>query len=78
MSYNSKNYNKWAKEVVKIYNGLKTPDIPDTDIVRIHFPKHNIFISYRQWMNIKGKPIPSEPPTNQMDLFQLFDRQIPA
>lgn len=69
MSYNGKNYNKWAKQVVKKYNELKTPDIPDTEIVRREFPKFHIFISYRQWMNIKGKPFPSEPPTNQLELF---------
>lgn len=72
MSYNSKNYNKWAAEVVKIYNTVKNPDIPDSEIVRREFPKFKIFISYRQWMNIKGRPIPKEAPTNQLDLFAKF------
>lgn len=74
MAYNSNNYNKWATEVVKVYNACKTPDIPDTEIIRKEFPKFNIFLSYRQWMNIKGRPIPKELPTNQLDLFAAFDR----
>lgn len=73
MAYNSKNYNKWAIEVVKVYNACKTPDIPDTEIIRREFPKFKIFLSYRQWMNIKGRPPQSEPSTNQLELFAAFD-----
>jgi hypothetical protein len=69
MSYNSKNYNKWAANVVEVYRALKNADMPDTEIIRREFPKHNIFISYRQWMNIKGRPIPKAQPTRQLELF---------
>ena len=69
MSYNSNNYNKWVNEVIKLYRSLKTPDIPDTEIIRREFPRHNIHLSYRQWMNIKGRPLKKEAPTNQLNLF---------
>lgn len=77
MAYNSKNYHKKAREIVVVYNHVKTPDIPDTHIVRFIFPLHKIYLSYRQWMNIKGTPIPAaEPMTdpNQLALFAQFDR----
>lgn len=74
MAYNSKNYHKKAREIIRIYQTLKNPDKPDTDIVRNEFPKFMIFLSYRQWMNIKGTPIPKETPTNQLALFPEFDR----
>jgi hypothetical protein len=69
MAYNSHNYNKWALQVIKIYKSLKTDDIPDSVIVRREFPKFNIYLSYRQWMNIKGRPMRKEQPTNQLDIF---------
>lgn len=68
MAYNKKNYNKRAQFIIEVYNGAKHPDVPDTKIVRTIFPKFNIFISYRQWMNIKGMPIPKEQPA-QLSLF---------
>lgn len=74
MAYNSNNYNKWVKEVIKLYNDLKTPDVPDTEIIRREFPRHNIYLSYRQWMNIKGRPVKREEPTNQLNLFAEFAR----
>lgn len=58
MAYNNKRYKKFAQYVVSVYEAYKYADIPDTKIVRVHFPKHNIFISYRQWMNIKAMPLP--------------------
>jgi hypothetical protein len=77
MAYNSTNYFKKARQIIAFYKSVKTPDIPDTHIVRIEFPKNNIYISYRQWMNIKGTPIPAAEPMNdpnQLALFAQFDR----
>jgi len=54
MAYNRNNYVKQARHIVEIYNSLKERDKPDSQIVRVEFPKHNIFISYRTWMNIKN------------------------
>ncbi len=69
MSYNRRNYLKTARFIVEIYKQYKHPDVPDTDIVRLHFPKHNIHISYRQWMNIKGIVIPKEITEKQLSFF---------
>lgn len=66
MAYNKKNYNKRAQFIIEVYNNAKYSDVPDTKIVRTVFPKFNIFISYRQWMNIKGAPIPKN---HQLSLF---------
>lgn len=66
MAYNKKNYHKRARYIISVYNDAKHEDIPDTKIVRTVFPKYNIFLSYRQWMNIKGAPIPK---TTQLSLF---------
>ena len=76
MAYNSTNYYKKAREIVAVYKLVKTPDIPDTHIVRVIFPQQKIFLSYRQWMNIKGTPIPAEvlADPNQLALFAEFDR----
>ena len=60
MAYNKTNYNKRARFIIEVYKGAKNPDVPDTKIVSKEFPKHGINISYRQWMNIKGMPIPKE------------------
>jgi len=58
MAYNKNNYYKKCQYIIDIYNSAKHSDVPDTYILRNVFPKNNIFISYRQWMNIKGTPIP--------------------
>lgn len=68
MAYNKINYNKTARFIIDVYKAAKHDDVPDTKIVRTIFPKHNIFISYRQWMNIKGMTIP-QPDTSQLSLF---------
>lgn len=68
MAYNRNNYYKRARFIIAIYNGCKNDDVPDSKIVRLEFPKHNIFISYRQWMNIKGVAIPKDN-INQLSLF---------
>lgn len=60
MAYNKKNYYKWARNVIEIYNKYKYEDVPDTHIIKHKFPLHGVFISYRQWMNIKGMRIPKE------------------
>lgn len=59
MAYNRKNYIIRAQYIVSVYNAYKYEDVPDSYIVRVHFPKHQIFITYRQWMNIKNMPLPS-------------------
>lgn len=46
--------------MIEIYNAAKDFDVPDTKIIKDVFPKNGIFISYRQWMNIKAMPIPKE------------------
>lgn len=68
MAYNKKNYNKRAQFIIDVYKSAKHDDVPDTKIVRTVFPKFNIFISYRQWMNIKGTPIPKQQ-QSQLSLF---------
>ncbi|MBO4233887.1 hypothetical protein [Riemerella anatipestifer] len=69
MAYNRRNYLKKARFIVEVYNSHKHSDVPDTTIVRNVFPKYNIFLSYRQWMNIKGMVIPKEETTTQLSLF---------
>ena len=54
MAYTRNNYIKHVRYIVGIYNSIKEYDKPDTFIVNHIFPKHNIFISYRTWMNIKN------------------------
>lgn len=54
MAYNRNNYLVQVKRILTIYNAEKKEHIPDTYIVRVVFPKHNINISYRTWVNIKG------------------------
>ncbi|MDV3980945.1 hypothetical protein CMT48_07695 [Elizabethkingia anophelis] len=60
MAYNKNNYYKKARKIIEVYNRYKYEDVPDTKIVRNIFPKYDIYISYRQWMNIKGMVIPKE------------------
>lgn len=59
MAYNRTNYLKTVNYIVDIYNKAKERDKPDTQILRYVFPQHGIYISYRQWMNIKSMK-PSE------------------
>ncbi|TDX86194.1 hypothetical protein [Epilithonimonas xixisoli] len=68
MAYNRNNQIKRLQYIISVYQQYKHSDVPDTHILRIHFPKHHIFISYRQWMNIKGTPVP-KPTTEQLSLF---------
>ena len=68
MAYTRTNYLKKAAHIIAIYKSIKEPDKPDTRIVAHDFPAHNIFISYRQWMNIKGMK-PSEYAPSQLALF---------
>lgn len=68
MAYNRNNHLKRIASIVAVYNNHKNDDVPDTAIVRNIFPKHNIHISYRTWMYIKGTPI-SSLPKNQLSLF---------
>jgi hypothetical protein len=69
MAYNRQNYVKRAKYIISVYNQYKQSDVPDTRILNNYFPKHNIFISYRQWMNIKGMVFPKEENHQQLSLF---------
>lgn len=68
MAYNRNNYFKRARYIIDIYKSVKHDDVPDTQIVRTIFPKHNIHLSYRQWMNLKGLVIP-QPAQNQLTMF---------
>lgn len=68
MAYNSRNYHRKVHFIVQVYNEAKERDIPDTKILRTVFPKHGIFMSYRQWMNIKAMK-PSDYATGQLTLF---------
>jgi len=58
MAYNRTNYLNKVRKIVEVYNACKAYDIPDTRIVAREFPKHNIFISYSTWMNIKNMAYP--------------------
>jgi hypothetical protein len=59
MAYHREYYLKKSAFIVSVYNMYKAQGIiHDTKIVKNHFPKHGIHISYRQWMNIKGEVIP--------------------
>lgn len=69
MAYNRNNYLKRARYIIGVYNDFKHADVPDTTILRNVFPKHNIYISYRQWMNIKGMKGVPKPIPNQLSLF---------
>lgn len=68
MAYQRSNYLKKAAHIISVYKAIKESDKPDTRIVSQEFPKHGIFIGYRQWMNIKGMK-PSEYAPNQLNLF---------
>ncbi|WP_282635699.1 hypothetical protein [Sphingobacterium thalpophilum] len=68
MAYNRKNYLKQVEYIMHVYRNVKEPDIPDTRIVANIFPKHNIYISYSTWKNIKGMR-PSEYSSKQLMLF---------
>lgn len=68
MSYHNKNYIKRINYILQVYYNNKQEDIPDTFIVRRIFPKHNIYISYRTWMNIKN-PKQQQVADNQLALF---------
>jgi hypothetical protein len=54
MSYNGVNKDKSNSHIMAVYQSVKHYDVPDTYIVRCIFPKHNIFISYNTWLNIKN------------------------
>ena len=61
MAYNRKNYVKKAAFIVSVYNLYKDKGVlQDSRIVKNHFPKHGIHITYRQWMNIKNEIIPKD------------------
>lgn len=62
------NKKKQYRYIIDVYQSIKQSDISDAHIVRVHFPKHHIYISYRQWTRIKGRK-PSEMQVNQLSLF---------
>jgi hypothetical protein len=68
MAYNKVNYLKHVSRIVEIYNTIKEVDKKDTQIVKNEFPKHNIFISYRTWMNIKAMK-----PSTYKTQLSIFD-----
>jgi hypothetical protein len=55
VAYTNTYQKKRAAYIIRVYGSVKHYDIPDSFIVRNIFPKHGIFISYRQWMNYKNK-----------------------
>lgn len=59
MAYNRNNYSRRVQYIREVYSKAKERDIPDTRILKHVFPTHGIYLSYRQWMNIKGMK-PSE------------------
>jgi len=65
----SENHIKRIRYVNEVYQQHKEIDVPDTKILRTVFPKHNIFISYRQWMRYKSMPMKALQPLNQLSLF---------
>lgn len=68
MAYHRRNYLKKVEHIMQVYRDAKERDVPDTRILRTVFPENKIYISYRQWMNIKGMK-PSEYQQNQLSLF---------
>ena len=70
MAYNARNKHRHYRYIVDVYSQLKQEDITDTFIIRVEFPKRGIFISYRTWMNIKGKKPSELNIDNQLALFQ--------
>lgn len=69
MAYHNRNRLKRIEYIIKVYNEVKKPDIPDSFIVRNIFPKHHIYISYRLWMNIKNMKLSDRQP-KQPSLFE--------
>lgn len=67
MAYNRNNHLKKVASIIALYNRVKEPDKPDTYILRVVFPKHNIYISRRTWVSYKGMK-PSEY-KQQLELF---------
>ncbi len=67
VAYTRDNHLKRVAHIISVYKEVKEDDIPDSRIVRHIFPQYKIFISYRQWMNIKNMR-PSEY-KNQLQLF---------
>lgn len=54
MAYTHINKLRTHKGIIDVYNKVKHHDVPDTWIVKNYFPKHGIYISYRNWMRIKA------------------------
>lgn len=67
MAYHNRNYHRRVQFIVQVYREAKESDVPDTRILQHVFPKHGIYISYRQWMNIKAMK-PSEYNSSQLAL----------
>jgi len=72
MPYVRDNYIRTAQHIREVYLQVKEEDIPDTRIVRNIFPRFNIFISYRQWMNIKSMKINRSEELINPDQLALF------
>ena len=76
MAYNRENYLKKAAFIVSVYNLYKEKGvIQDSRIIRNHFPKHGIYIKYRQWMNIKSEIIPKDSFVNK-DLILDYEKIV--
>ncbi len=59
MAYHGNNQKKRNQKILEVYQQVKKDHLPDTYIVRVEFPKYDIYISYRTWNNIKNMK-PSE------------------
>lgn len=59
MAYTKDQFRKRVAYIMEVYNSVKEPDIPDTHILRVIFPKHNIFITRRTFVGYKAMK-PSE------------------
>lgn len=73
MAYNTRNHKKFVAHVLSVYREVKEYDIPDTQIVRHIFPKHHIYISYRQWSNIKAQYLGDGKVAKPLPLFKDSD-----
>jgi hypothetical protein len=68
MAYHKGNYMRQVRHIVATYHRLKTADYPDTYVVRTLFPKENIYISYRTWMNIKNMRVAAPKNENHLSV----------
>jgi len=69
MAYTNENHKKRVRYILRVYQEHKHHDVTDTFILKNVFPKFNIYLSYRQWMNYKNIKINDLQPLQQLALF---------